>query len=88
MNLGKILQKAKDLYGWDKSQLYYMKDKRAFNKAMADGYKRDMDKATDTKKFNKAKFMFEQYQSVFDRADFYVRNNETNSTEEGWRDRN
>jgi hypothetical protein len=87
MNLGNIWQKAKDLYGWDQSQLYYMKDRRAFNKGMAEIFKQRMDKAKDMKQFNKAKFMFEQYQTEFDKADCYVRSNETNSTEEGWRDK-
>jgi len=85
MKIGEIWQKLKDLYGWDKSQLYYMKDKRAFNKKMADHYKAEMDKATDTKKFKKAKFMYEEYQAVFDSADFYVENHDPDLGEDNWR---
>lgn len=76
MNLGKIFQKIKDLYNWDKSQLYYFKDKRDFNKAIADGYKRKMAESTTEKDFKKNKFMFEKYQDAYERANAYVENHE------------
>lgn len=85
MNLGKIFQKLKDLYGWEKSQLYLHKDKRAYHKALADSYKKKMDEATDVKTFNKARFMYEGHIEAFDRADFFVRNNEPDMGEDNWR---
>ena len=86
--LGKIFQKLKDLYGWDKGNLYYWKDKRAYYKALANGYKEKMDNAKDMRGFKKAKFMYEQYIAEFDRFDFMVRELDNNATDDDWRTRN
>lgn len=88
MNWKKIWQKAKDLYGWDKSQAFYWSDKRAYYKALANSYKKDMDDAKDQKQFVKAKFRYEEYQSAYEKADFIVRSYDDDTTEEGWRNRN
>jgi hypothetical protein len=88
MNVGKIIQKLKDLYGWDQSQLYLQKDKRAYYGALAESAKQKMTQAKDVKAYNKAKWEYEGCQELFDKADFFVRNNETDSTEDNWRNRN
>ena len=85
--LEKILQKAKDLYGWDKSLVFYYSDRRAYYKALAEGEKKKMNEAKDLKQFNRAKFMYERYISEFDRADFVVRNSDHDATEDDWRGR-
>ncbi len=86
MNVTKIIQKLKDLYGWDQSQLYLQKDKRAYYGALAESAKQKMSKV-EGKAYDKAKWEYEGYQELFDRADFFVRNNETDSTEDNWRNR-
>lgn len=88
MTLGKILQKLKDLYGWDKGNLYYWKDKRAYYRALAEGQKRKMNETKNEKVFNRTKFMYEQYIAEFDRFDFMVRNSDHDSTEDNWREKN
>lgn len=84
--IGKIWQKLKDLYGWDRSCAFYWEDKRAYYKALANSYKKDMEKAEGMKEFEKAKFFYEDYMAAFDHADFQFREySDNNATEEGWR---
>jgi len=87
MKIGKIFQKVKDLYGWDKSQLYYYKDKRDFNKVIADGYRRKMAEAKNVKEFKKNEFMFQKYNNVYERANSFVENHgeEFDVSNIGWR---
>jgi len=85
MNLGKIWQKAKDLYGWDQSQLYYWKDKRAYYKLKAGQYKHAMGEAKNKTQFEQAEYRYKGYQSGYEKADFNVHHLDFNDVEEGWR---
>ncbi len=83
MGLGKIWQKAKDLYGWDKSQAFYWGDKAVYYKALANGYKKDMDNAKDQKAHAKAKFRYEDYLEAYEKAESISKSYENNAAEEG-----
>lgn len=85
MNLKKFWQKLKDLYGWDRSQLFYWQDKRAYYKALASGWKRKMGEAKNQTQFNQAKFRYEDYESLYIKADFNVKQYDRDEVEPGWR---
>jgi hypothetical protein len=73
MNLGKIWQKAKDLYGWDAGNLYFFKSCRELSRAKIDLLKEQIAKTTDENKLYKYSVRLKDEQREFDRFDYYVK---------------
>ena len=89
MNLGKIWQKAKDLYGWDQGNLFYQKDSREYYRAKVDYYKEKVAKAKGQKEFDKYNYHLQQHLKDFEYCDSYVkehdRSDEFDTKNIGWR---
>jgi hypothetical protein len=73
MNIGKIWQKAKDLYGWDQGNLFWFKDKREFHRKRIEALKTRIDSANNKSDYNKWSYHLQNEQAEFDRCDDYVR---------------
>ncbi len=85
MKIGEIIQKLKDLYGWDKGNLFYFSSKREFYKSAAEIEQQKMVNAKSDKEYKKAKFKSEMYMAESDRNDFKARNIEADQDLDNWK---
>lgn len=86
--LGKGLQIAKDLYGWDQGNLFWFKDKREYHRNRIEAIKTQIASANSKGAFDKWSYRLENEQAEFDRCDDFVRNNSAEDefdTQIGWR---
>ena len=86
--LGKGLQKAKDLYGWDQGNLFWFKDKREYHRKRIEAIKSRIDNANGKGEYSKWHYHLKNEQAEYDRCDDFVRNNSREDefdTQIGWR---
>jgi hypothetical protein len=89
MNLGKIWQKAKDLYGWDQGNLYWNKSNREMFRGKVEYYKAKVAKAQGQKEFDKYNYHLQKNLEQFNYFDSQVkehdRSDEFDTKNIGWR---
>lgn len=85
MNLRKIWQKAKDIYGYDESVLFYHKDKREYHRHKIAYCKKKLAESKTEQEAFKWNVRLEDEQRQYDISDHYIRNNSDEQTEPGWR---